>query len=126
MLTNQIDAITQYVENTGRCRSEIIAAYFNDHSIQPCGICDNCIEKKKTKITAGEFSVFYTSIMDLLEQRAMTLRELTDKIKGNDHQKIWNVIKHLMEEDAIEISDNRDDGKIMIKKKGQDKNPARF
>lgn len=126
VLTNQIDAITQYVENTGRCRSEIIAAYFNDHSIQPCGICDNCIEKKKTKITAGEFSVFYTSIMDLLEQRAMTLRELTDKIKGNDHQKIWNVIKHLMEEDAIEISDNRDDGKIMIKKKGQDKNPARF
>lgn len=126
VLIDQIDAITQYVENKVKCRSEFIAVYFNDFSTQPCGICDNCIEMKKTIITSAEFSSFQHTIMDLLEKRAMTLRELTNKIKGVDHKKMWAIVKHLMEENLVEMTEKIEEGKIMIKKKGQDKNPARF
>jgi ATP-dependent DNA helicase RecQ len=126
VLTDQIAAITRYIKDTGKCRSEIIAEYFNDFSTKPCGICDNCAAKKKAAIAAGEFTMLHNTIIALLEQQPMTLRELTDRVKGADGQKMWSVIKHLMEEHLLEMSENMEGGKIMIKKKGQDKNPARF
>lgn len=126
VLADQIASIMEYIDNSAECRSEIIAEYFNDFSTRPCGICDNCVKNKKNAITAEEFSSLHNTIMTLLEQHAMTLRELTDKIKGADHQKIWSIVKHLMEEQLVEMSDNMGGGKVMLKKKGQDKNPARF
>jgi ATP-dependent DNA helicase RecQ len=126
VLIDQIAAITRYIKDTGKCRSEIIAEYFNDFSTKPCGICDNCAAKKKAAIAAGEFTMLHNTIIALLEQQPMTLRELTDRVKGADGQKMWSVVKHLMEEHLLEMSENMEGGKIMIKKKGQDKNPARF
>ncbi len=126
VLIDQIAAITRYIRDTANCRSEIIAEYFNDFSTKPCGICDNCLAKKKAAIAEDEFTMLHNAIFALLEQQPMTLRELTDRIKGTDGERMWSIVKYLMEEHLLEMSENLEGGKIRIKKKGQDKNPARF
>lgn len=43
----RIDAMVSYVSDHKLCRSIQIARYFNDHTLQPCGICDNCINNRR-------------------------------------------------------------------------------
>lgn len=43
----RITSMLNYVKEDRNCRSQQIAAYFGDELIQPCGICDHCLNKKK-------------------------------------------------------------------------------
>ena len=42
----RIDAMIEYAALTDRCRSQYLVDYFGQKS-NPCGVCDNCISKKK-------------------------------------------------------------------------------
>jgi len=126
-LEGQVDAICSYIENTSDCRSQIIAGYFNDFKVKPCGICDNCIEsKKKNALEKNDFVDLYAGIAMALQPGPLTISELLQQLKIADEKKLWKVINHLIAENKIEMSEQTKGGKVMIKKKGQDKNPARF
>jgi ATP-dependent DNA helicase RecQ len=43
----RVAAMKRYVHASNQCRSVIIGNYFGDQQIQPCGICDNCLNQKK-------------------------------------------------------------------------------
>jgi ATP-dependent DNA helicase RecQ len=43
----RVDAMMNYLENTGDCRSRRLANYFGDIETTDCGICDNCIRRRK-------------------------------------------------------------------------------
>ena len=126
VLIKQIEAITGYAGNTKDCHAQIIANYFNDHSAKPCGICDNCIEKKKTMLSSEDFSLLQSDITKALGPGPLTIKELMQQLRITDEKKTWKVIEHLLAENYLEMSEAGYSGKIDIKKKGQDKNPARF
>jgi ATP-dependent DNA helicase RecQ len=126
VLIKQIEAITGYAGNTKDCHAQIIAHYFNDHAAQPCGICDNCIEKKKTMLSREDFSLLQSDIAKALSPGPLTIKELMQQLRITDEEKTWKVIEHLLAENYLEMSEGGYSGKINIKKKGQDKNPARF
>src|SRR5690606_23915613 len=75
VLIKQIEAITRYAENTRDCRAQIIANYFNDHAAKPCGICDNCLEKKKTMLSHDDFSLLQADITKVLIPGPLTIKE---------------------------------------------------
>ncbi len=125
-LIKQIEAITGYAGNTKDCHAQIIAHYFNDHAAKPCGICDNCIEKKKTMLSSEDFSLLQSDITKALGPGPLTIRELMQQLRITDEKKTWKIIDHLLAENYLEMSEAGFSGKINIKKKGQDKNPARF
>lgn len=126
VLIKQIEAISGYAGNTKDCHAQIIANYFNDHAAQPCGICDNCIEKKKTMLSREDFSLLQSDIAKALSPGPLTIKELMQQLRITDEKKTWKVIEHLLAENYLEMSEAGYSGKINIKKKGQDKNPARF
>lgn len=39
--------------NGNDCRAAMIGQYFGDTAIQPCGICDNCLQKKKAPVAVA-------------------------------------------------------------------------
>ncbi|MBX2921869.1 MAG: RecQ family ATP-dependent DNA helicase [Chitinophagaceae bacterium] len=123
---DQVAAMTGYVENRKDCRSKIIAGYFNDHTIPRCGICDNCLQRKKETISADEFNLLQEDIISALSRQPLTMKELFTLLPRIKQQKIWSMIQHLLEENLVELGEDIRFGKLHIKKKGQDKNPARF
>ena len=47
VITRQLKAMTDYVENTDACRQMMFCRYFGETEAIPCGQCDVCLEKKK-------------------------------------------------------------------------------
>ena len=126
-LVEQIGAITGYAKNTQDCHAQIIARYFNDHTAQPCGICDNCIRRKKSKLSGEDFAALQSGITSaLMQQGPLTVQALMQQLRITDEKKVWEIIEHFLAEDYLEISEAGYSGKVSIKKRGQDKNPARF
>ena len=126
-LQQQIAAIVQYVHNRDDCHAQIIARYFDDFKAPACGICDNCLEKKKKgNISKDDFSVLNERIMMAVSNAPLTIKELMTELQITDEAKVWKLIDHLIAEKEIEMNEETKAGKVMIKKKGQDKNPARF
>lgn len=126
VLSSQIQAITAYAEENQGCRAKIIANYFNDQTAKPCGICDHCIEQRRTSLAKPDFQSLQTDITIALSKEPLTLNELKAKLMVNDEQKLWAVIEYLQAEQYLEMSEVGNKGKLRLKKKGQDRNPARF
>lgn len=48
---SKVMEISRYANNTHECRSGFIRKYFDDTNIEPCGICDVCLGKKKIHLS---------------------------------------------------------------------------
>ncbi|UFH57338.1 RecQ family ATP-dependent DNA helicase [Spirosoma sp. KNUC1025] len=48
----KVQAAAIYVEHATQCRTRLLQAYFGEKPGEACGICDNCIKKKKKSETA--------------------------------------------------------------------------
>jgi ATP-dependent DNA helicase RecQ len=88
-----------YVGNTGACRSNQISFYFGENSDQNCGICDVCLENKKSD------EVFYQKVKkkifqtltDGIEFSLNTIKE----VPGLDNKKRTIEVLREMEEEGL-------------------------
>jgi ATP-dependent DNA helicase RecQ len=96
----------EYVYSTEECRSVIIGKYFGDADIKDCGICDACLDKKKTNLSQTEFENINDSIIKIIKDKPATTNELVSRFKQVPKYKIMEVIRFLQAEEKIIISDN--------------------
>lgn len=113
LFSNRITDFIKYISDSTTCRSVIIAQYFGDNNVPPCGICDNCLEKKKAALTNASFDTIKNSIFNMLSQAPVTIDQLLSSIKGYPKEQVWKVIEFLQSENEIETSP---EGKIRIRK----------
>ena len=99
---NRVDALLNYVLKETNCRSSMIARYFEDNNVQPCGICDNCLRRNKKEITPEEFEKISSSIISLLNTRTQSANELLSQLNNFSKEKVWQVIHFLQSENKIE------------------------
>jgi ATP-dependent DNA helicase RecQ len=72
----RLKAMISYLQNSLRCRSEMIAFYFNDFSTLRCGICDNCINLKNLNLSQEEFNSISLEIQNITGTLPVDLSEL--------------------------------------------------
>jgi len=111
-----VDRIRQmiaFVKNEDLCRSRIIGNYFGDAQLKDCGICDNCLRKKKSSISSEEFKQLQEKIHNAIQPNGIHTKELMDKLAGISKEKAWNMIEFLQSEKIIEL-----DGKGWIRRVG--------
>lgn len=94
-------AMIEFAYPSTLCRSMYIGRYFGDCSIKPCGICDNCLQAKKTALTSEEFASIHSSIVQLLEASSLTAETITEKIKAHPRYKTIEVIRFLTSENKL-------------------------
>jgi ATP-dependent DNA helicase RecQ len=94
---NQMIAYTQ----TSVCRSKTISIYFGDANARDCGVCDNCLQKKKTVLSPGEFESIAAMVLENLSVHGLTAEELFHILKGIPKEKAWRVIDFLQAEKRI-------------------------
>ena len=85
LMHERFEQMLRYAEQENECRSLFIGQYFGDGHNEPCGVCDICIARRKSKGGNSSPATDYRKqILALLEERAMSPKEVADTLSGND------------------------------------------
>lgn len=102
--TRRFQTMINYTKELN-CRSHFISIYFGDKEAKDCGICDNCLQRKVTDLSAEEFEKISLIISNQLSQKQLTASELINEIKNIKKEKAWKVIQFLQSENKIQADD---------------------
>ncbi len=98
LMLERFNHLLHYTNESTECRSRIIEQYFCDKMSEPCGICDNCLARKKRE--KSNSANYEQQILSLLATEPMTIKEVVAHIVGNE-QAIIEAIRHLTEQGKI-------------------------
>ena len=104
LMLERFNHLLHYANEEQECRSRIIEEYFCDKMSEPCGICDNCLARKKRE--KSHSANYEQQILALLATEPMTIKELIAKIKGNE-QTLIEIIRSLTERGIISAKESK-------------------
>ena len=102
---NQINTMIAYCETKHICRSRILLSYFDESDFKNCGICDVCIENKRTTLNNADFEQISELIKQKLSSGKFTLKDLVYN-SPFDEQKTIKVIRFLLDNSIIKYNSN--------------------
>lgn len=111
-LTDRIRKFLQFIQDNKTCRSQVIGTYFGDNTIQPCKICDNCLDHHSRDLSPEEFKKIHQQIIALIQPKPFQSKDLLNHLPGIKKEKAWRVVHFLQAENKIEVDK---DGMIRLK-----------
>lgn len=107
----RVKEMISFVYNEKECRSRMIGRYFGDAHIGDCGICDNCLAKKRNTLPDAEFRMIQQEINRQILQGPLHTEQLFKKLSHIKKEKLSRVLRFLQSENMIEMN-----GKGEVKK----------
>lgn len=111
IFAERVDQMIKYILDKKECRSKIIGNYFGDAEMKDCGICDNCLRRKKTEISKENFNKISAFLKNNLQTPQSTIH-VFKQLPGFNKEQVWTVINFLVDEGHIHI---QIDGKLKWK-----------
>ncbi len=98
-------SVKHYAEQPNRCRTQLLLEYFNEITDAECGICDNCLKKKKQNKLAdedkeGDKAICF-KIKQLLQNGAMGLSLITQIMQPINQPKFQEIIREMIGHEEI-------------------------
>jgi ATP-dependent DNA helicase RecQ len=88
IMKRQVESVIKYAE-AEKCRSKMLLEYFDETQVEKCGVCDVCIEEKRSADKASVFERIAFEILELLGEKHFTLDELITSLHaGNEKERI--------------------------------------
>ena len=103
LMEERFDHMLHYTNDEEECRSRIIENYFCASSGERCGICDNCLARKRRVLNDTEAERIDKEILSLIEGNYTTIHHIASTVTGNQ-ERVLERITHLVEEGKIEVS----------------------
>jgi ATP-dependent DNA helicase RecQ len=101
----RIKAAVEYA-NRNDCRSQQLVAYFGETDAAKCGICDVCLEEKKSREIAPEDFKRYRQKLELvLKREKLSLEEILSSFAPAKQDLVLKVLEYLVEEGVIQQKD---------------------
>lgn len=98
-------AVNHYVEQPNRCRTQLLLEYFNEITDAECGICDNCLKKKKQQKVVfenkSETQATRLKIRQLLANGAMSLQLITQIMQPLNQSKFQEIVREMVADGVI-------------------------
>ena len=94
-----------FLKNEQTCRSRIIGHYFGNHEIKDCGICDNCLRKKKHLLEKEEFDRLRYQIIETVRQKPVNIKELGNSFNLVKKEKTLSVVAFLQSEKILRVDE---------------------
>ncbi|MDP1843627.1 MAG: ATP-dependent DNA helicase RecQ [Sediminibacterium sp.] len=101
----RVNTIIKYTKDNTNCRSRYISNYFGDSSEKNCGICDNCLNAKKKKLSPKELDTIEQKLKQQANSKPITVNEFIHSMKEITTEKIWSALEFLQSEEKIQIND---------------------
>lgn len=103
-LAQRVQQMQDYVEQETECRSTVIARYFGDTEVQPCGVCDVCLFRKKVSVTAEEFAHLRNLLTTAAQEGLIQLQPLLDGTGTRRREKLMRVVQQLVAEEKARLT----------------------
>lgn len=108
LMAERFENMRLYAANGSECRSVVLQRYFGDDKAVACGSCDICLAERHRNKELGE--QLSESIISLLREQPLTVRELCREIK-TDPERVAAAVDKMKEEGKISTSIS---GKLII------------
>ena len=84
---------------------QVLSNYFGEEKTKDCGICDNCITKRKEEITKENFEQLHLQIEKyILQNQQINTQELFKQFKASQQSDVNTILEYLLEENKIIIN----------------------
>lgn len=107
----RVSTMMKYLREEDQCRSRLVGAYFGDTALKDCGICDNCLNKKKKQLSTDEFASIENAVLSLVAAGHNSIPAILEKTLPVSREKVWTVLDFLQNEDRLQIDET---GKISL------------
>jgi ATP-dependent DNA helicase RecQ len=108
-------SVKHYMEHQHRCRTQLLLEYFNEITDIECGICDNCLKKKRlNKIEDNDNiadEMTRQKIKQLLQNGAMSLQLITQIMQATNQSKFQSIIRTMITNEDVRYDD---EGRLAI------------
>jgi ATP-dependent DNA helicase RecQ len=94
----------RYVQTKTDCRSRFIGVYFGDDNIRECGICDNCLQKKKTALALEEFELIQSRVIEIVRGKRVSPSQLFQQLQNISQHKATEVLRYLEAEQLVRLN----------------------
>jgi ATP-dependent DNA helicase RecQ len=98
-------AVKHYVQHPNRCRTQLLLEYFNEITDAECGVCDNCLKKKKQQKVLiedkSETEGTRLKIKALLANGAMSLSLITQIMQPVNQSKFQEIVREMVTDGVI-------------------------
>jgi ATP-dependent DNA helicase RecQ len=85
------------------CRSSLIARYFGEEDLAPCGICDNCLSAKSRPMSREQFENIHQQVTSAVATNTIGANELIDHFSGINREQLREVIDYLQSENKLTV-----------------------
>jgi ATP-dependent DNA helicase RecQ len=95
----RVTMITEYAENTTRCRLAFLTGYFGEETGR-CGMCDTCQERNELDLSKYEFDLIIEKIKGIISENPMRPEELADAMELPQEKSV-RVIRWLLDHEKL-------------------------
>jgi len=100
----RLEAMTEYVAGNTKCRNQFLLNYFGEKNGKRCGICDVCLKRNELGLTEMEFDKIVDTLRPHINNEALNLEEIIEKLKGINEDHLIKVLQWLVDNDKIELN----------------------
>lgn len=101
---DKVKAVIHYVSHPVRCRTQLLLEYFDEHYPIDCGVCDHCLQKKKSKSPTAsptEKLAVRDVIVSYLKKNPSTPDKLIHELKTHDETVVVSVVKEMLDQGEL-------------------------
>ena len=104
--SERLEAIRRYILSNQDCRSQILLTYFGETTSSPCGICDHCIQQKKTSshTSTDNDDNLRTQLLALLKEKPYRAEELIEKVGNINEEHVRQLLHDLVDQRLVTIN----------------------
>ena len=100
------EAIIDYATNSEVCRSQWLLHYFGEEHDHNCGICDICIEQRKSSIhgtSKAEKQSLEEQILSQIGETPLTIKQLVSKNAEIDKEKLVETVRAMLDRGLLKM-----------------------
>ncbi|ADR21354.1 ATP-dependent DNA helicase RecQ [Marivirga tractuosa] len=93
-------AVKNYVENDLVCRTLKLLQYFGEYKEEKCGVCDVCINEKKSLHQDKDLE---QKVLQILKDSHLNIERLLENIEGYAKEKVISTVRKLDDEGKLKM-----------------------
>ena len=102
----KMEAVISYLHNEDRCRTAQLLEYFGEISYDACGVCDNCIDKKRGEASDHLKRHYQKQVIEILHQEVeLDLQQLSKILDPESKTVFSELIAELLDHGIIYYND---------------------